>query len=288
MTIAFDDRFWTAADGTRLHARDYAGQSGLSRKAPALLLHGLTRNARDFEAVAPWVAAQGRRVLAVDVRGRGASAPSPDPAHYAVPVYVGDVLALMAQASLERVAVIGTSMGGLIGMTLACLYPDRVTGLLMNDIGPEIDPKGLARIMGYAGGTADPMSWEETVAYARRTNGAAFPRYGRADWERFARRLVRPEDDRFVLDYDPAIAAPQAPSAAPPDLWPVFEAAARDRPLGVVRGALSDILSEATAQRMRTSGPDVRLVEIAGVGHAPTLEEPEAATAMLDLLERAL
>lgn len=281
-------RFWRAADGAALAARDYPAAAGEAR-LPVICLHGLTRNSRDFEAVAPWIAGQARRVLAPDVRGRGRSAASADPASYQPAVYAADLLALMDALGVARAHIVGTSMGGLIAMALAAFAPERLAGAVLNDIGPEIAPDGLARIASYAGQGAEVGSWEEAAAYAWRTNAAAFPDYAEADWRAFAGRLFREEAGRPVLDYDPAIMAPMREAEGPaPDLWPLFEAlAGGGRPLLLVRGQTSDLLTPATAQAMGARAPQMVYAEVAGVGHAPMLTEPEARAALAEFLARA-
>ena len=286
---AFSDRYWTSADGLRLHARDYAPASGEAR-LPVICLHGLTRNARDFEDLAPRLAAQGRRVLAVDVRGRGGSDWDPIPARYVPAAYAGDVLALMDAAGIAQAVFIGTSMGGLITTVLAAMRPAAVGGACLNDIGPELAPEGLARIGSYTGQGPSVADWAGAADYARFINQAAIPEYGPADWAAFARRLFKEKDGVPVLDYDPAIAGafkpPEGEPAPPtPDLWPLFAGLAfapekTERPLLLVRGALSDLLAPATADKMRDIAPHMAIAEVAKVGHAPMLDEPEALSAI--------
>jgi pimeloyl-ACP methyl ester carboxylesterase len=286
---AFSDRFWTSADGLRLHGRDYAPAPGEAR-LPVICLHGLTRNARDFEDLAPHLAAQGRRVLALDVRGRGESGWDPQPLRYQPPVYAGDVLALMDAAGIARACFIGTSMGGLITLAVAAMRPMAVAGAALNDIGPDIAPEGLARIGGYAGKAPAVADWADAAAYARFTNQAAFPGYGEAQWAAFARRLFVEKDGRPVLDYDPAIAQvfkpPEGQPAPPaPNLWPLFQGLAyfapqAPRPLLLIRGALSDLLAPGTAHQMQALAPHMAFAEVAKVGHAPMLDEPEALSAI--------
>ena len=289
----FTDRFWSAPDGLRLHARDYPAASGPAR-APVICIHGLTRNARDFEDLAPRLAAQGRRVLAVDVRGRGASAWDPDPGRYVPPVYAGDVLALMDALAIARAVFVGTSMGGLITMVVSALRPAAIAAAVLNDVGPELAPEGLARIGGYVGG-GDPIEgWAAAAAYAMRLNAVAFPAYSDADWLAFARRLFVEKNGRPVLDYDPGIAAafrkpelkPGEESPPPPDLWPLFKGLSA-HPLLTIRGETSDILSSDIAGRMREAAPAMAYAEVAGIGHAPMLNEPEALAALDALLEIA-
>ena len=283
------ERGWTSHDGLSLCARDYAPAAGPAR-LPVILLHGLTRNARDFEEVAPLIAASRRRALALDVRGRGRSAWDPRPENYIPPIYAADVLALTGALGIARAVFVGTSMGGLVTLGLAAAQPALVAAAVLNDIGPAIGVAGLARITGYVGGGPPVETWDDAAAYAQRINGSAFPAYGLADWAAFARRLFREgEGGRPVLDYDPAIAEGfrAAPAGPAPDLWPVFDRlAAGRRPLLVVRGAQSDVLEPATADEMARRAPQMERVEVEGVGHAPMLTEPLAREALTAFLAR--
>jgi pimeloyl-ACP methyl ester carboxylesterase len=299
----FTDRFWTSPSsegggGLKLHARDYAAASGPA-KAPVICLHGLTRNARDFEDLAPRLAAGegmggGRRVLAVDVRGRGASAWDPVPTRYVPATYAGDVLALMDALAIGKAVFVGTSMGGLITMVIGAFRPAAIAATVLNDVGPELAPEGLKRILGYTGASAPIETWADAAAYAKRINEIAFPAYGEADWIAFARRLFSDKDGKPVLDYDPDIAVGMKPPDVkpgeapppPPDLWPLFKGLAA-RPLLTIRGQTSDILSQDIAGRMREAAPGMAYAEVAGVGHAPMLDEPEALAAIADLLQAA-
>lgn len=285
--VEFAWRSWRAADGSELMARDYAGPA---ERAPVVCLHGLTRNSRDFEQVAPWIARHGRRVLVPDVRGRGRSAYAADTAAYQAPVYAADFLAMLDALELQRVVLVGTSMGGLIGMAVAQAAPDRLAGVALNDIGPELAPAGLARIASYAGLSSDAATWAEAAEYARTRNGAAFPDYGEVDWAAFARRLFREEAGRPVLDYDLRIMEPfrQAADQPAPDLWPLFDKlAAGGRPLLLIRGEHSDLLTPETAAAMRARAPQMQFVEVPGVGHAPMLTEPAAQAALAAFIEVA-
>jgi pimeloyl-ACP methyl ester carboxylesterase len=284
------ERTWMSSDGLRLWARDYGGGSGPAR-LPVICIHGLTRNSRDFEDVAPVIAAAGRRVLALDVRGRGRSAYDPNPTNYNPAVYAGDVASLMGEAGIARAIFLGTSMGGLITMTLSTLRPDLIAGAILTDIGPEIATEGLTRIGGYVGSGEPAASWAEAAQRTRAINGSAQPHLTEADWDRFARRTWREAaPGKLVLDYDPAIAQAfaVAPAGTPsPDLWPLYMALAINRPMLLVRGGASDLLAEGTAARMQALAPQLRRVDIDGVGHAPTLEEPAARRAIADFLADA-
>jgi len=296
--MAFTDFFWTSPEGLPLHARDYA-PSGTVEKLPVICIHGLTRNARDFEDLAPRIAAMGRRVLAVDVRGRGLSAHDPDPMNYHPGTYAADIMALLEAARIEKAVFIGTSMGGLITMVLTSIKPEAIAAAVLNDVGPELSPVGLARIAGYTGLASRFETWDDAVAYAKAINEAAFPGYGPDDWDAFARRLFDEKDGAFVLAYDPDISAPIKAAAeaaaktqaeggqalAPPDMYPLFRALAKERPLLLVRGGISDLIEPAIAERMRAAAPDMAYAEVPGVGHAPMLTEPEAWAAIEKLLE---
>ena len=282
----FADRWWRSEDGLRLYARDYAGAAG-EAKLPVIASHGLTRNSADFAAVAPIIAATGRRVLAVDVRGRARSDRAADPMTYQPVQYARDMLALMDQAGIARAAFLGTSMGGLITMALTAIAPDRIAAAILNDVGPEVSLVGLTRIAAYAGQPVDTPTWDDAVAYVRKHNAIALPHYTDADWDAFARRVFREGPDGPVLDYDPDIAVPiraAGQAALVPDLWGDFERLATGRPTLLIRGATSDLLDAEIAGRMRARAPEMGYVEVPDVGHAPMLDEPTAEAAILAFL----
>ncbi|WP_292069859.1 alpha/beta fold hydrolase [Brevundimonas sp. UBA7534] len=281
------ERRWTAPDGLSLFARDYAPGSGAA-KPPIIAIHGLTRNSADFGAVAPLLAQSGRRVLAIDVRGRGLSDRAPDPMTYTPDIYAKDVLALMDQAGIDRAVFLGTSMGGLITMALAAIKPRAIAAAILNDVGPEVAPEGLARIAAYTGQPVEIGDWGDAAAYVQRTNGAAFPHYGPDDWDAFARRVFRQQPDgEIVLDYDPDISVPIRAAGAKalvPNLWPWFRRLAKKRPTLLIRGETSDLLSPAIAEKMRKAAPDMAFAQVPGVGHAPMLDEAEAKAAIFEFL----
>lgn len=287
MAAAYVERRWKSPDGLDLFARDYAPGPGPARP-PVIAIHGLTRNSADFEAIAPLLAQSGRRVLAVDVRGRGLSDRAPDPMTYRPDVYAADVLALMDQAAVGRAVFMGTSMGGLITMALTSLRPKAVVAAILNDIGPEVAPEGLSRIAAYSGQPVEIDSWADAAAYAKRINAVAFPHYSDADWDAFARRIFRQGPDGEIgLDYDPDISVPIRAAGAKalvPNLWPMFRRLVRNRPTLLVRGGVSDLLSADIAARMRKAAPDMAYVEVPQIGHAPMLDEPKAKAAIFEFL----
>ncbi len=280
----YTDIWYHSEDGLRLYARDYPGRPG----APVVVcLHGLTRNSADFAQLAAHLA-PGFRVLVADQRGRGRSAHDPVPANYQPAVYVADMFRLLDTLDIPAVQIVGTSMGGLMGMMMAAMQPARVSRLVLNDIGPEVNPAGLARIKAYVGKTTPVPDWEQAVTQSRAINGDAFPDFSEQQWLDFTRALYRDEGGSLVLAYDPAIATPIAAeegAAVPPDLWPLFESLAL--PVLVLRGALSDILAPECVQAMQSRGQDCHSLEIPRRGHAPTLNEPAARGAIDEFLAGA-
>jgi len=189
----------------------------------------------------------------------------------------------MDELRINHAVFVGTSMGGIITMALATVRPEAVSAFVLNDVGPVIAPEGIARIKTYAGGTSDIADWNDARKYVQETNGVAFPEYGAEDWDRFARRLFVEKNGVPVLDYDPAIALQlrnDRYKASDEDAWRLFHELAGGRPALLIRGARSDLLSLDTADRMRKMAPTMGFVEVANVGHAPTLSEPEAVQAI--------
>ena len=277
----FTHQHWQSGDGLTLHFRDYPGRSDLG---PVVCLHGLTRNARDFEELAPHVAGtSGRRVLVPEMRGRGRSGYAPDPTSYAVPTYVADLLALLAQEQIARFVSVGTSMGGLITMALASFAPERIAGVVLNDVGPVVEAGGLDRIKAYVGQGRSFPTWVYAARALAELHGETHPGYALEDWLAMAKRtMVLVSNGRIAFDYDMKIAEPilaHDESATPPDLWPMLRALA-GRPAVLVRGALSGILSAATFAKMAAALPGARTVTVAATGHAPTLDEPEVRAAI--------
>jgi len=287
----FEERIVATIDGLALYARDYPPllpETGL----PVICLHGLTRNSRDFEVIAPRIAALGRRVIAPDMRGRGQSANDPDPAHYVPAVYTQDVLKLMDALEIPRAVFVGTSMGGLIMMVLATIAPDRIAASVLNDVGPRLSTAGLGRIASYVGRSQPVGSWAEAAEAVRAINGSAYPERADDDafWMRAARRTFRERDDgKLETDYDPHIALAFADfdeDATPPDLTPLFQALSA-KPVLSIRGGLSDILTPEGVAHMKGINPNLETATIENIGHAPTLDEPDSWDAILDFLAKA-
>lgn len=266
----YNDFYYTVGDGLTLYARDYSGPN--NGKGCVLMMHGLTRNSRDFEVLAEKLSGS-YRVLVAEQRGRGKSEWDSQPERYAIPTYVGDMFALLEAAGEKNIAVVGTSMGGLIAMAMNAASPGVFRKVVLNDIGPELSPVGLDRISSYVGQGGPISTWEEAIAYNRSINGVAFPRLSENQWEIFTRQIFNEGGGAPYLDYDPAISqAVKADdgSAVPPDLWPVYELL-NVQPLMLVRGAISDLLDSKIKDRMIEVIPDLAYLEVPNVGHAPML-----------------
>jgi len=282
---SWDDRFWASGDGLKLHYRDYAGPTD---RPPLLMLHGLTRNSRDFECIAERLAGNWR-VIVPDFRGRGESQWDPVSAHYVPGTYAKDVLRLLDELGIKEVVFLGTSLGGLVTMIIAKFAPERIAGVLLNDIGPELDSSGIDRIKTYVGKPVVFHDWNDAAARISARSGDVHPSYRDADWLRFAHRICRQTDRGVEFDYDMAIVEPfeAETTGEVPDAWPFYRALA-GRPVLVLRGGNSDLLSDPAAARMATEIPDVEVVTVPGVGHAPDLAEPESVAAIDRLLDRVL
>lgn len=268
------DVFYSSADDLALHAKDYGDP--LSPWLPVVCLPGLTRSHRDYQPLAVHLAAhrhRPRRVVAFDYRGRGRSAWASDPATYNPLKEMADVCDGMTALGIPRAVVVGTSRGGVIGMLMGVARPATVAGLVLNDMGPVIGQRGLARIRAYVGRTPTPDDWADAANIQRRLHGGQFTRWDDADWDYFARLTYREEDGRPVADYDPALATTLDGvefDQAIPTLWDEFRAL-KAIPVMVIRGANSDLLSAETVAAMTATHPNLETLSVADEGHPPLL-----------------
>ena len=273
------DRYFTAADGLRLHFRDYPHPDA---QITVLCLHGLTRNAADFNEIAP-VLNRRYRVIALDQRGRGHSDRDPNTRHYRPDLYVQDTLQLIRALRLNDVLLLGTSMGALMSIMLGAMMPSRFCGMILNEGGPVIEKRGLEQIRDYLKNARPAESWRDAEHLCRDMYGAAYPVFDDADWREHTRKTWF-DDGRGnpVAACDPAVGralVAQPEGAVPADLWPLFDRCG-SIPLLVIRGELSQVLARQTVEEMCRRHPDCRSVTVANVGHAPTLAEPESQTAI--------
>ncbi len=271
--------FLSAPDGLRLHVRSYgrASQPAL----PVVCLPGLARTAADFELLAAALAHDGarpRRVIALDYRGRGQSEYDKDPANYTFHTELADVLAVIAALDCTPAIFVGTSRGGILAMILAALRPTAIAGVVLNDIGPVIEPKGLMRIKAYVGRLPQPRSFEEAAEILRRLFDAQFPKLGPEDWLKAAHRTFKQDEDgRLVPTYDVRLAKTMEGVAFDkplPALWKEFDVLA-NLPLMVIRGENSDVLTAATVETMRARHAKMVTVDVPDQGHAPLLAEAD-------------
>lgn len=273
--------FYESEDGLELFARLFGReQHGI----PVVCLPGITRNSRDFEDLADWLAAR-HPVVCPDFRGRGFSAYDLEWRNYHPRTYVGDVLRLLDELGIARAAFIGTSLGGLVSTIINAEHGERVAGVVLNDIGPEIGAAGLERIKGYIG-RAEPVSnWHEAVRQARATYELAWPGLSDDAWLRLVRRSYRANADGVPeLDMDPMVGeAARRVGTGLDDPWALF-ATLRDKPVVLLHGEFSDILTDDIAGRMRDAVPTLEYVRVSNRGHVPLLDEPECLAAIDALL----
>ncbi|WP_439154828.1 alpha/beta fold hydrolase [Yoonia sp.] len=263
-------------DGLALHYTDQG--NGL----PVMALAGLTRNGADFDHVAPHLPV---RLIRPDYRGRGQSDLA-DPATYTVPQEAADVVALMDHLGLERAAILGTSRGGLVAMMLAATAKDRLLGVALNDIGPEISDKGLDVIKAYIGRNPAQKTYAEAAAF-RDQAWTHFKHVPMDRWLAEVRAHYEETPDGLRIRYDPKLrdAVLASQDTPPPDLWPLFDAL-EGLPLALIRGANSDLLTPETADEMARRRPDMIRVDVPDRGHVPFLDEPQALAALHAWLEK--
>lgn len=282
MSQEFHHRYLTSDDGLRLHYLDY--DANASDRAPVIFLTGLTRNARDYEDIAPRLA-HNRQVICPDPRGRGLSDYDSDPVNYHPNTHVRDTLKLLDEAGIEKVVCIGTSMGGIMSMMMAASVPERIAGIVLNDVGPDVNAEGVARIAGYVGLLEPCADWAAAVDQFKDFNKGEFANLSDAEWERYTKRLYREREDGTIAnDYDPGIGNNlRKGTAVPADLWPIYDAASQF-PMTVLRGELTDILRPDTVAKMQERNRDLTVVNVPDRGHTPTMDEPIA----IEALERFL
>ncbi|MHA1524089.1 MAG: alpha/beta fold hydrolase [Alphaproteobacteria bacterium] len=279
----------TSQDGLTLHGRDYGPR--MAGAMPVVCLPGLSRTVRDFHPLAQRLSsgAKARRVLVFDLRGRGQSDPDSNPANYTAQREALDVLDMTAALGVGECVVIGTSRGGLVAMVMAILRAGLLKGLVLNDIGPRIEPQGLLRIAAQLNNARQPADWSDAIALIKQMHQEQFTDLTTSQWSDFAHQIFADQDGQPVRDYDPQIAQSLDPrkiaESGIPELWGLFAALA-PIPVAVLQGENSDILSSQTLGKMRRMHPNLTTTKIANRGHAPLLTEPDARAAIDELLSR--
>jgi pimeloyl-ACP methyl ester carboxylesterase len=268
-----EDHFISVPDGLKLHVRILgAGNAGL----PVVCLPGLTRNGRDFEAIARFLssAPYGFKVVSITSRGRGLSDRDPEPSRYTIPVEAMDVVEVLDQLMINKAHFIGTSRGGLILHVLAMTHLDRIATVVLNDIGPVLEVEGLRQIQAYLGRRRKPQTFAEAALILKEAHGDEFPALSDDDWQGLAAAIYREVDGEIITDYDPEIGIQfRAADLSQPigDLWPQFALLA-GLPMMVIRGEHSRLLSSETVDLMSERHPRLLAVTASGQGHAPLLD----------------
>ncbi len=277
MSQSFRDVYCQSADGLKLHAKVIGPDNGAA--LPVLCLPGLTRTTDDFDDIARAIAtnsAAPRKVVAIDYRGRGLSDYDPDPAKYAVPIELGDVLTIAASLGITRAILLGTSRGGLISMALAAAQPQLLAGVILNDIGPALEMDGLMKIKGYIANPPPRQTWDEAARGLKELFNSVFPSLSDAEWMAWARRAFREKTGGGLeRTYDLKLSHTLDgldPAAPLPQVWELFDKLA-GLPLMLIHGELSDLLSRQGVQDMVARRPDIDLVRVPDQGHAPLLAD---------------
>ncbi|MDX2307291.1 MAG: alpha/beta hydrolase [Hyphomicrobium sp.] len=281
----FDDIYFIQRNGLRLYGRRYAAEGGTSPgRRPVLCLAGLTRNSRDFHELALALSSGpvGRHVYTLDTRGRGQSEYDSDWRNYVVPIEMHDVIDFMQMQALADCGIVGTSRGGLITMLLAAAQPGLLGPVVLNDIGPVIETKGLGRIASYVGRTPVPRDWAEALKLVRELFGRSFPEVSDTEWAAVARQLFNEKNGRPAPGYDPSLGRAMSVLDGPiPAIWPQFDALARN-PVLVIRGENSDLLSPETVAEMQRRHPALTSIVVPAEGHAPLLRDAPTITAVAE------
>ncbi len=282
--MAHRELTYRSSDGLSLFYRDYGDAQ--SHLTPVICLPGLTRNSRDFDDIAEHLSSE-HRVICPDFRGRGYSDRDPNPQNYHPTRYASDTIELLDELGMANIIVIGTSLGGLVAMVMAREHAERIAAVVLNDIGPELDPRGIMRIAQYVGAAAPVKDWDEAVANCRTNYALAFPDLDDEEWIAHTRAGWREAENGIPQpDYDPEIRnALQSAGAIPQDPWQLFDALI-PLPTALLRGEMSDLLSPQITEKMQARKPDLDVTVVPNRGHAPLLNEPAAVAAIDALLAR--
>ena len=276
----YEDCYFNSSDGLRLYFRDYSTETGQGR-APVLCLPGLTRNSRDFEPLAGLLA-RDRRIISPDLRGRGLSERDSNWRNYNPDQYIADIEMLLQRLDIPEVVIVGTSLGGWLAMLMSTKRPDVLIGAVLNDIGPEANAGGLARVVNATGTLERVAEFSDAVRQTRSNYEIAYPDWTEEEWRWFTHSTYREcADGQFDLNYDRNIgrAAREGVSGLQQNPWQTFDGLL-DKPALLLHGVLSDILTNDIIVKMRERKPDLRVATVPNRGHAPLLNEQEAIDAI--------
>ncbi len=284
--MSFAEKYYQSQDGLNLYYREYGSEGDA---CPLLCLSGLTRNSADFHNFAERYS-KNRKVYALDYRGRGKSDRDTDYKNYNPQVYLGDIHGFLTTLGIERALFVGTSLGGLMTMVMAGFAKNFVAGAILNDVGPEVDKSGGARILGYVGKDVRYASLEEAAKKQKEQYVGAYPDLSDEDWLGQANTTFTYDEaaKNYCLNYDLNLSkalADQLNSDEPVDLWPFFKALG-DIPTLAIRGALSDVLSDTVFMRMKSENPNMETVVLKNRGHVPLLNEPELLPVLDKFIDR--
>ncbi|WND02533.1 alpha/beta hydrolase [Temperatibacter marinus] len=285
--LRYSSVYYTSPDGLKLHYREYLPDG--EPLATYLCMPGLTRNANDFGTIAEYLQDQGCRVICAEQRGRGNSEWDNNPENYDPAIYCRDMFHLIRNMlkSPPDLYAIGTSLGGFMSVMMNASDPTIFKGIIINDMGLELNQKGLDRIKSYVGKDKVINSWGEAIAGVKNANSSVYPNYSDKEWDQFTRLLYVEKAGKPVANYDPAISTNlnEKPETAAPDLWPLMETL-KSVPVVLIRGELSDILSSQVAERMQQEHGNLALITVSNVGHCPTFDTCEEKSAILALSKR--
>lgn len=279
----YQEKYISADDGLRLYVRDYRPREMTGRVI--VCLSGLTRNSKDFDGLAVKLKESGHRVVSLDYRGRGKSDYDMDWSNYHPKTYVSDVFNTLTALGLHDCVVLGTSLGGILAMVLCVSAPGLVHSVILNDVGPDLNEEGLSQIIAYTGGASSVSNLDDAVQVMK-SHYPDHPDFEDKDWQDIAQKTYKFENGHYVPDWDTKIAEPFKVKGADEerqDLWPFFKAIG-SRPALILRGESSSVFKRSTYEKMLQTLPNVTGLEVKGVGHAPTLDEPESSKAIFDFL----
>ncbi len=279
----YQEKTISAHDGLQLYVRDY--QASAAGKRPVLCLSGLTRNSQDFDHIADVLHSMGHRVVTLDYRGRGHSDYDDDWSNYGPPTYISDVFQVCAALGLHGCIFLGTSLGGLLSMAMCVVSPGLVHSLILNDVGPDLDEDGIEKIIAYTGDNSSVADIDAAVDKLK----SFYPDelgFVDKDWRNVAKKTYKLENGRYIPNWDTKIADNLKLARSleeRKDLWPYFNAIG-GRAVLLLRGGASGVFKRETYEKMLDKLPNITGLELDGVGHAPTLEEPQAEQAIRDFL----